>query len=149
MRKAQQKLERSQKTCVQILEEAAQGECIDGCNGQWLACACEVLQQNGIRKETFTKAIKELLEKGRSKFRNVMICGPANTGKTFLLNPLTSVYRTFCNPTCIFCVGWSGRCRMHFLKWFSLVISNNTVAWFSSFAWRTDGASPGTQNSLC
>ena len=48
MRNVQQKLERSQKTCVQILEEAAQGECIDGCNGQSLACACEMLQQNGI-----------------------------------------------------------------------------------------------------
>ena len=31
MRNAQQKLERSEKTRVQILEEAAQGECIDGC----------------------------------------------------------------------------------------------------------------------
>lgn len=29
-----------------------------------------------------------------------MICGRANTGKTFLLKPLTSVYRTFCNPAC-------------------------------------------------
>ena len=48
MRNAQQKLERSQKTRVQILQEAAQGECIDGCNGEWLTSACEVLQQNGI-----------------------------------------------------------------------------------------------------
>ena len=68
MRNAQQKLERSQKTSVQILQEAAQGECIDSCNGQWLACACEVLQQNGIRKETFTKAIKQLLEKAVANF---------------------------------------------------------------------------------
>ena len=44
MRNAQQKLERSQKTRVQILQEAAEGECIDGCHGQWLACAREVLQ---------------------------------------------------------------------------------------------------------
>ena len=27
-----------------------------------------------------------------------MICGPANSGKTFILNPLTSIYDTFCNP---------------------------------------------------
>ena len=29
-----------------------------------------------------------------------MICGPANSAKTFLLNPLTSVYSAFCNPAC-------------------------------------------------
>ena len=98
MRSAQEKLDRSKKSRLEILEEAAQGECVSGCNGQWLTCACEVLEQNGIRKDTFTNAIKELLERGRSKFRNVMICGPANSAKTFLLNPLTSVYRTFCNP---------------------------------------------------
>ena len=48
MQNTQQKLERSQKTRVQILGETAQGKCVDGCNGQWLACAGEVLQQNGI-----------------------------------------------------------------------------------------------------
>ena len=29
-----------------------------------------------------------------------MVCGPVNSAKTFLLNPLTSVYNTFCNPVC-------------------------------------------------
>ena len=55
---------------------------------------------SGIYRETFTGSIKELLHKGRSKFRNIMICGPANSGKTFILNSLTSVYNTFCNPAC-------------------------------------------------
>ena len=100
MKNAQEKPDHSKKFRIEILEEAAQGECVSGCNGQWLTCACEVhvLEQNGIHKETFTNTIKELLEKGHSKFRNVMICGPANSGKTFLLNPLTSVHKTFCNP---------------------------------------------------
>lgn len=100
MRTAQEKLDRSNKSRIEILEEAEQGECVTGCEGQWLSCALEVLQQNGICKETFTESIKELLDKGRSKFRNIMICGPANSAKTFILNPLTSVYNTFCNPAC-------------------------------------------------
>ena len=58
MKNAQEKLDRSKKCRIEILEEAAQGECVSGCNGQWLTCACEVLEQNGIRKETFTNAIK-------------------------------------------------------------------------------------------
>ena len=84
----------SKKTCIEILEEAAQEQCICGCNGQWLTCASEVLEQNGLHKEAFANAIKDLLEKSRSKCRNIMICRLANSGKTFLLNPLTSIYKT-------------------------------------------------------
>ena len=29
-----------------------------------------------------------------------MICGPANSAKTFIFNPLISVSTTFCNPAC-------------------------------------------------
>ena len=99
MKTAQDKLDRSKKTRIEILEEASQGECVPGCEGEWYSCALEVLEQNGVCKETFTSSVKDLLEKGRRKFRN-MICGPANSAKTFLLNPLTSVYNTFCNPAC-------------------------------------------------
>ena len=70
MTNAQAKLDRSKKTRTEILEEAAQGQCASGCNGEWLTCASEVLEQNGIRREAFATAIRELLEKGRSKFRN-------------------------------------------------------------------------------
>ena len=36
--------------------------------------------------------------KGRGKYRNIFIKGPANCEKTFLLNPLCKIYHTFCNP---------------------------------------------------
>ena len=100
MTNAQDKLERSKKTRLELLQEAALGNCVTGCEGKWLTCALEVLQQNGICRETFTGAIRDLLHQGRSKFRNIMICGPANSAKTFILNPLSSVYTTFCNPAC-------------------------------------------------
>ena len=51
-----------------------------------------------MSREAFSQAVKDLLEKGRGKFRNILIKGPANTGKTFLLNPLNVVYRSFSNP---------------------------------------------------
>ena len=46
----------------------------------------------------FAAAIRELLEKGRGKYRNVMIVGPADCGKTFILNPLNELFQTFTNP---------------------------------------------------
>ena len=39
-----------------------------------------------------------LLEQGRGKYRNVYLKGPANCGKTFLLNPINLIYNAFRNP---------------------------------------------------
>ena len=41
----------------------------------------------------------ELLEKGRGKHRNIMLVGNTNCGKTFLLKPLTKLYKCFQSPT--------------------------------------------------
>ena len=37
MRTAQEKLDRSNKSRIEILEETEQGECVTGCEGQWLS----------------------------------------------------------------------------------------------------------------
>ncbi len=63
-----------------------------------MMCAEEVLHNNGVAVEAFREAVMELLVKGRGKYRNLMVVGPANCAKTFLLNPLTVIYNTFCNP---------------------------------------------------
>ena len=59
------------------------------------SCAREVLQCNGVEEGYFAGRVYELLEKGRRKYRNIMIVGAANCGKTFLLNPLNVIYNTF------------------------------------------------------
>ena len=48
--------------------------------------------------EVFTEAVKNLLEQGTGKFCSILIKGPANSGKTFLLNLLNIVYKSFTNP---------------------------------------------------
>lgn len=98
MNNAEEKLERLQKTRLELLAVARNGECADECDGRWLECAEDILSRNGITRESFQTAVLELLEKGRGKYRNLIITGPANCGKTFLLNPLTHVYKTFMNP---------------------------------------------------
>lgn len=95
---AQETLERSKQSRIDLLIGAKNSACVEGCNGDWLSCALEILQRNGVSREFFANAVRELLRKGRGKYRNVMIVGPANCGKTFILNPLTSIYKTFCNP---------------------------------------------------
>ena len=92
------KLECSKKSQIELLEEASNGDCVEGCNGEWLICAKEILRNNSVSIQLFSNAVKELLHKGRGKNRNLLLTGPANCGKSFLLNPLTVIYDTFCNP---------------------------------------------------
>ena len=121
MTNAQDKLERSKKTRLELLQEAALGNCVTGCEGKWLTCALEVLQQNGICRETFTGVIRDLLHQGRSKFRNIMSCGTANSAKTFILNPLSSVYTSF---------AWVGAGDAECIFWNYFRWSSQIILWY-------------------
>ena len=98
MLNAEANLARSKKMHMKLPGEAVESGCIENCEGRWLRCAKEVLAANGIDLRQFAKAIYMLLEKGRGKYRNLMLVGPANCGKTFLLKPLNVIYHTFTNP---------------------------------------------------
>ena len=71
---------------MEILEEAKNALCV--CNGEWQERATETLSNNNINIENFKTAIRQALQMGPSKGNNIMLIGPANCGKTFVLNPL-------------------------------------------------------------
>ena len=96
--KSEETLRRQRMSRMEILQEAFEGNCAENCDGRWLHIALNILQRNCIARDDFSAALRELLEKGRGKYRNIFLKGPANCGKTFLLNPLTVIYRTFLNP---------------------------------------------------
>ena len=98
MEGAKSKQLRMAKSRLQILEEAANEPCQCEPVLQWKELAVQLLNNNGIAPESFANAMKELLHKGRGNYRNIMLTGPANCGKTFLLNPLNKIYKTFTNP---------------------------------------------------
>ena len=144
-------LKRARTSRVQLLHEARQGECAEGCCGQWLACAKEVLEGNGINIQYFARCVLDLLEKGRGKYRNIMIAGVANCGKTFLLNPLNKIFNTFSNPASTR-FAWVGaeKAECIFLndfRWSPSVIY--PVARFSVITGRTASSPPSPENALC
>ena len=98
MTNANKVIERLAKTRVALLEEQRDQDCTDGCEGRWLTLATDILNRNDIQATVFSKAVFELLDKGRGKYRNLMITGPANCGKTFILLPITVIYDCFSNP---------------------------------------------------
>ena len=99
MQEASDLIVQSKTTGMELIQKNVQGSCIDGCNGQWLACAQEVLQNNQVHPIIFAAAMRDLLIKGTGKFRNIMIVGPVNGAETFLLSRLQLIYKTFSNPT--------------------------------------------------
>jgi len=90
-------LTRQNKPRMDLIRETVEkGICPDQC--QWLECARQVLSQNDINIYVYAAALRELLTKGRGKHRNLLIIGPANSGKTFLLKPLELIFNCFVNP---------------------------------------------------
>ena len=83
---------------MDIIREAAPGQCVQGCEGMWLKCAEEVLYNNKVHPILYAATVRELLTLGRGKYRNPMIVGKTNCGKTFLLKPLLFLFDTFSNP---------------------------------------------------
>ena len=100
MQEAPIELAQRYATRKELLQTAASTPCIAGCNKQWLYCALEVLQLNNINQSEYSKSIRENLDKGRGKYRNVILVGPSNCAKTFLLKPLKVIFgdKLFENP---------------------------------------------------
>ena len=96
---ATEKIARSTLSRIDILREQLTSTCI--CEGEWLQCALEILSKNSIDRAVFDDAIISLLVMGRGKGLNIYINGPANCGKTFILDPLRHIFDTFLSPaTC-------------------------------------------------
>ena len=61
--------------------------------------AKNTLQLNGLDGKEFAAAIRDLLEKGRGKHRNIIQMGNSNCRKTFLLKHLTKIHPCFTSST--------------------------------------------------
>lgn len=92
-------VQRERKSRMVLIREAAQGQCVQNCqNKDWLKCAREILTNNEVNVFYFACAVRNALKKGRGKGNNLLIVGPTNCGKSFLLNPLELIFKTFINP---------------------------------------------------
>ena len=69
---------RREKSRMEILNEALETECSCKMHGEWETYALVTLHNNDIPPLQFSSGVKELLLKGRGKYRNLMLTGPAN-----------------------------------------------------------------------
>ena len=91
---------------IEKLQEHAEKPCL--CGGRWLDCAKDLLVKNNIGYDDFSQALYNSLEKGRGKHLNVLLYGPGDCGKTFLLAPVFDLLpNVFSNPASS-TFGWMG-----------------------------------------
>ena len=64
----------------------------------WLTFAREIQRSNNINAYVYAHALRQTFVNGRGKKINILIGGPANCGKTFMLSPLKEIFQCFCNP---------------------------------------------------
>jgi hypothetical protein len=95
---AEAAVERAKLRRVDILRQSMEEECAPECDQQWLQQGLDILERNQINRQEFSTSMKTLLTEGRGKYRNVIITGPTNCGKSFILQPLTTIYQAFSNP---------------------------------------------------
>ena len=77
---------------------SADSDCVAGCNEVCLTMAQQVLRRNKINWIVFAATLRDLLEKRRACYGNIMVIRPTNSGKTFLFSPLEKVFQVFSNP---------------------------------------------------
>lgn len=119
---ARQQITLRDKSRVDIMTETAADiqNCI--CGGMWLQLAVDLCSKNGLEPDNVSQVLYRSLTGGRKKHRNVLITGPSNCGKTFLLEPLRTVFvHTFHTPaSSVF--GWLG-------------VENAQVIYLNDFRW--------------
>mgnify|MGYP002804305623 CR=1 FL=1 len=98
LNEAPKRVIRLRQSRLQRLEAAYVQSCLPDCNKKWVEMARNILVRNNVDISEFVGAVRLLLEKGRGKYRNILVTVPSSCGKTFILNPLCAIYDTFCNP---------------------------------------------------
>ena len=78
-----------------IIRNHAVGKCADNCQAEWLKYAKGILQNNKTNVFFFACALRNVFLKGRQKNTNILIAGTTNCGRSFLLNPIELMFKTF------------------------------------------------------
>ncbi|XP_065060099.1 uncharacterized protein LOC135687470 [Rhopilema esculentum] len=93
MVEARSVIEREKMNRMELLEKAIEGDCAAKCKCKVASvCNGSFIKNNHIHPYVYAASLRELLEKGRGKFRKIIIKGPANCAKSFMLKPLQGIY---------------------------------------------------------
>ena len=133
MERAESLLRNEEINCMEVLTEHAKKDNCE-CDGFWLRLALDLLDKNGIDPHVFSEAVRIPMTKGREKHVNLIIVGPADCAKTFILQPITkAIPNTFESPAKGM-FGWLGVDKanavfLNDLRWIPPNVTGFFVAW--------------------
>ena len=99
LEQAQNKIKRISESRISRIIRFSQGGCVEKCEGKWYDSAKQLLRNNNTNVYVFAAALRDLLTNGRGKGTYIIIYGSANSGKTSILNPITTIFDVFTNPS--------------------------------------------------
>ena len=99
MRSAEKRQAESHLSREDKLQRALGSECVEACDGKWIKYAKEICRTNGLNAYVVADAFRKAIILGRGKDNNIMIVGEKDRGKSFLVEPLESIFCTFSSPT--------------------------------------------------
>ena len=105
--KRQKKAVKSKVTRIEILAKKLEDQCVEGCLGQWLIIAIDILNRNGLDVTVFVNLVHILLEKGSEGSGKLQKDILAKHNIQNLQHVQQSCYRHFC-------LGGSQECRCDF-----------------------------------
>ena len=95
---AEARLKRSQLSCLEILQQAAESPCTCARPGDWKAMALELLRLQKISPAEFAGVVLTAIRSGSSKGANVFIHGTTTSGKSWIVDPLRVIYKCHLTP---------------------------------------------------
>ena len=98
LEQAQNKIKRISESRISRIIRFSQGVFVEKCEGKWYDSAKQLLRNNKTNVYVFAASLRDLLTNGRGKGTYIIIYGPANSGKTSILNPITTIFDVFTNP---------------------------------------------------
>ena len=99
LEQAQEKYTRSSESRIGQIIRFIQDDCVEKCEGKRYDSAKKLLRNNNIIVYVFAETLWDLLTNGRGNGRNIIIYGPAYSEKTTILNPITTIFDAFTNPS--------------------------------------------------
>ena len=129
---AKDKIEEEDCDRMKKLVDAQASDCT--CQGLWMTLAKDIMDKNKIDHQSFATAIANSLMKGRHKDHNILLHGPGDSGKSFILKPILKVLPlVFKNPANSK-YAWMGAEKSNLiflndLRWAPLEKKEGFIAW--------------------
>jgi hypothetical protein len=128
---AEKRLKRSKQTREEILCEEAGKPCLCEAREAWKLAAVELLHFQKISPVQFARSVMDALREGAAKATNVYIHGTTTSGKSWILEPLSVIFRCHLTPPNKSGFPLQDLCAKELILWQDFRLNEDVLPWSS------------------